>query len=465
MKLHPLKKSFIFFIFAVLIPSLILYAPINSITYSMSIEDEDIFGRKFLSEIRRHFEFVEDEFSVMYINQLGNYISKYVDIRYFPFRFYIIKNDTLNAFAGPGGHIFIFTGRIERLQSADELSSIISHEIGHVSGRHISERVEKNKKIGLATLAGVLAGILAGGKASGAIITGSIAAGKQAQLYYSREDERHADQLGFKYMERSGFDPSAMIEVLKRIQKEQLTGPGDIPSYLLTHPGASERISNIEIMMNQYLKKPPPPEVTKLRRLFPFFRISIGTQYGSTGFWEQTLRKELKRNPNSLTALFGMGLIKKRELDYKDAVQYLSRANKLSPHNLPVILALAKTYQLKGDYQKALKQIKRAYALAPGNKSILYMYGMIYQQLELYRKAIPIFEQLSSPAPFKNEVFYNLGICYGRLGKLARAHYYFGLFFKRKDMPEKAKLHFKKAKALAKGESVELKDKIDKELN
>ena len=92
---------------------------------------------------------------------------------------------------------------------ADELAAVLCHEMGHVAARHLSNRIEQNKKMAFATLAGLLAGALIGGKAAGAIMTGTMAANMQQQLNYSREDERQADQLGFKYMSLSGSIPGA----------------------------------------------------------------------------------------------------------------------------------------------------------------------------------------------------------------------------------------------------------------
>ena len=93
-------------------------------------------------------------------------------------------------FAAPGGHIFVFSGLIEAMDNIDELAAVICHEIGHISARHLSKRIEQSKNIGIATLAGILAAMLVGGEAAAPIISGTLAAGMQARLYFSREDER-----------------------------------------------------------------------------------------------------------------------------------------------------------------------------------------------------------------------------------------------------------------------------------
>ena len=163
--------------------------------FGLSIEEERKLGQQFLAQIREHFELVEDESVNQFVMDLGRYLAMGLETRPFPFHFYIIKDNTLNAFAGPGGHIFVFSGLIEAMDNLDELAAVTCHELAHISARHLSQRIEQSKKIGLATMAGILAGALIGGELAGAIMTGSVAAGIQAQLHYSRNDERQADQF------------------------------------------------------------------------------------------------------------------------------------------------------------------------------------------------------------------------------------------------------------------------------
>ena len=156
----------------------------RSEAFALSIEDEKKMGEEFLSNLRRNFELIEDDYANQYFNKLGNYLITPLETKPFPFRFHIIKSSDLNAFAAPGGHIFFFSGLIEALDSIDELTAVLCHEIGHVSARHLAQRIDQNKTIGLATLGGMLLGVLVGGEAGGALITGSMAGGIQAQLHF-----------------------------------------------------------------------------------------------------------------------------------------------------------------------------------------------------------------------------------------------------------------------------------------
>jgi len=197
MKSAKVKIKRIFVYIASLFVIIILSA--NQGGAFLSTKDETELGKRFLNRIHSQFELAEYPYLIEYINNLGLYIGRQIEVPYFPLNFYVIKNDTINAFAAPAGHVFFFSGLITIMENIDELASVLAHELGHVSGRHLALRIERSKKIGLATMAGILAGILIGGEAAGALITGSMAAGIQTELGYSRDNERQADQLGLKY--------------------------------------------------------------------------------------------------------------------------------------------------------------------------------------------------------------------------------------------------------------------------
>ena len=115
-------------------------------TFALSIEEEKIMGREFAAQIKKQYEILDDDSANRFFNDLGHYLVTPLVTQYFPFHFYIIKDNTVNAFAAPGGHIFMFSGLIERLTTVDELSGVLCHEIGHVAARHLSKRISQSKK-------------------------------------------------------------------------------------------------------------------------------------------------------------------------------------------------------------------------------------------------------------------------------------------------------------------------------
>ena len=423
--------------------------------YALSVEEERQLGETFLDSVRRNMDLVDDDFANEYINDLGQYLTRSLQTKLFPFHFYIIKASDLNAFAGPGGHIFIYTGLIEAMTEVDELASVICHEIGHVSARHISHQIAQNTKISLATMAGILAGALIGGEAAAPIIIGSTAAGIQKQLSYSRTDERQADQLGFQYMEESGFDPSKALTAFKKLYQGQWLGPDAMPAYLLTHPGGPERMSNIETMLAEYGRSTSKnANAEKFRALYPLFRTVLQAGYLETRDAKRLFQTELEKNPDSTLAHLGLGLALKNAGEYKESIKQIKMAYAGLPESIPVMRYLAEAYQFIGEEIEARKILERALTLDDRNEPSLFLLGASYMNQEEFDKAVRIYEKMAIMTPVRNEVYYNLGVSYGRQNRLTLAHYNFGIYFTALKEAQKAQFHFQKALDLAKDDPI-----------
>lgn len=434
--------------------------PLISKAFALSIQEEIELGEEFVTRIRKHFEVMEEGFPRQYLDHLGKYLGLSPQTRPFPLRFYIIKDNTLNAFAGPGGHIFIFSGLIRIMDSADELAAILCHEIGHVSARHLSKRIAQSKKIGLATLAGVLAGVLiGGGPAAEALIAGSMAAGKQAQLHYSRTDERQADHLGFRHMKSTGFDPEAMISTLRKMGSRHWLGNSDIPPYLLTHPTGPERMANLDNMMTNYEFK-PTAEAEYFKELFPVFKTIVLAKSLSSSDAERTFKRELETGSKSLAPHLGLGMVYKERSRYQLAVNHLKKSLETRPRSLPVLRHLGESYKMSGQPEKAMLFLKKALSVDRNDKSTLLILAKLYEDLERYGEALDLLNRLKAFPPVDTRVFYHSGICYGRQNRLALAHYNFGIYYKKLGERSKARFHFRKAYGLA-GGNPELREEIE----
>jgi predicted Zn-dependent protease len=429
----------------------------------LTTEEEIELGEQFLASIKSQYELSENPYLARYLNDLGTYIGRHIEVPYFSLYFYVVKEHIINAFAAPGGHIFIFSDLVLMLDNLDELACILAHELGHVSARHLAARIERSKRIGMATMAGVLAGILVGGKAAGALVTGSIAAGAQAELGYSREDERQADQIGFKLADISGFDPGGMVTVLKKIQREQWYGGEAIPSYLQTHPGAPERMANIEAMLRGYTKKPSSDKTKQLRSRFPLFKTMVTALCMEETNAKREFTERLRIEPKSALALFGLGLVLEREGRTTQAIDCLRQSLTENPESLEVMFSLANAYLSNGQYTESLSILQKAMALAPRDKEVLYLYALCLQNLERHSEAARIYERLTFLPPVRDRVYYNLGLVYGRQGSLALAHYNLGIYFARLAKSTQAFFHFRKAEELA-ADKPALREKIEKAL-
>lgn len=448
----------------VIITSFIVYILLACASWSsaMSIEQEDNLGREFIASVTRELPIIDDDLVNEYLTDLGNYLGQYQDTKPFPLNFYIAKDSQLNAFAGPGGYIFIYSGLINAMDQVDELASVISHEIGHVSVRHFSRQAEKSTLLTIGTLAGMLAGALIGGAAGEALIVGSQAAGTQTMLSYSRDDEREADQLGFKKAYMAGFKPDAFISALAKLQQGQW-GAQQVPAYLLTHPVDSERMSNLEIMGRKYPAQAATEDVERFRRLYPLFRTIVKAQSTEPKDAERYFNSELEKMPDSSLAHLGLAMALQKKGEYDGAIEHYNIALNGLTEKAPVLRYLGETYQLKGQYHEAISSFEQALAINNKHKSTLYLLATSYLDAEEYPKAVEIYDRLSFMEPVRDDVFYNLGLCLGRQNKLGLAHYNFGRYFKRIGDRDNAEFHFKKAGELA-GSDQTLQNKIRKEM-
>ena len=450
--------------FILCIALLILYTSLSdSRAALLSPEEEGELGERFLKRIQSQYEFADYPYIVQYINNLGAFIGRSIEVPYFPLKFYVVKDTSINAFAAPAGHVFFFSGLIQIMDSVDELASVLAHELGHVSARHLAGRIERSSKVALATMAAVLAGVLIGGEATEALMVGSMAAGIQAELGYSREDERQADQLGCKYTNMAGFNTQGMITTLKKIQRENWYGAQNIPPYLLTHPGASERMSNIETMALEHKKIPDFNETKEFRSRFPIFHAMVVALCDDKENAARIFKKKLSVDPESILAHYGIGLALTRDGKTDEALNHFKKALKGESYSIPIMFSMAQAYQTIGKYEKAISILQEAIQLSPKDKHILYLLALSYQHLERYTQASRIYERLTFLPPVKNRIYYNLGLVYGRQGKLALAHYHLGMYSIKLGAWDDARFHLHKAQELSDSEPT-LKEKIKKAL-
>jgi beta-barrel assembly-enhancing protease len=184
------------------------------------------------------------------VAHIGELLVARSDAKNSPYRYqFHLLNDTqtINAFALPGGQVFITMGLYEKLSDDAELAGVLGHEIGHVVERHVAQQIEKSR-LGQSIVLGT--GIAASNQRNG-LATWALAdlANQMIQLKFSREDESQADQRGLQFMTQTGYDPRAMIDVMT-ILKEVSAG-GSEPEFMQTHPDPGNRIEAIQQWMTE----------------------------------------------------------------------------------------------------------------------------------------------------------------------------------------------------------------------
>ncbi|PNK60395.1 peptidase M48 [Psychrobacter sp. FDAARGOS_221] len=206
-----------------------------------------------------------------------------------PLALLLINNASINAFAIPGGLMGIHTGTITESGSMDEVSSVIAHEVAHLSQRHYEHREDASRKALLLQIGGLLAAIAASaadGDAAAAVMMGSQTAALNSQMAFSRSNEREADRIGMQLMAKSGYDPRAMPKFFATLnQKAQLNMSKNayLPSFIMTHPLSSERLSEAQSRASSY----PPVALSEQRDKLVFdllkWRLKVLTNQVTEG--------------------------------------------------------------------------------------------------------------------------------------------------------------------------------------
>ncbi len=236
--------------------------PVNPLKKALgtevSVEQEREWGYKFDREIAKKVTLIDDPIVVGFVNDLGQDIVRGIEPQPFIYRFRVILDPTLNAFAVPGGYVYIHSGTILAASSLDELAGVVGHEIGHVKGRHIARMQEKMAIPQL--LAGIVGmGAAVAAKNAGPVVTAQ-AVNVAMQLQFSREFEAEADDMGMTFMSRAGYDPQGMAHFFEKIQAEERPGAIEIPPYLYSHPALKDRIKAVETEAPTLRVHGSPPE-------------------------------------------------------------------------------------------------------------------------------------------------------------------------------------------------------------
>lgn len=212
-------------------------------------QTEEKLGRAFTTSLHTDYPLNYDPEVVSFVRKIGHKIASQTG-NHRNFKFYVIDNDSINAFAGPDGVIGIHTGLIQVAQSEDELASVIAHEIAHVTQRHLSRRYEYQSSQGnIASIATMLAAVLIGmhdTNAGMAALMGGMGYNMEQQLKNSRLHESEADAKGIEFLQKANYTPYAMGHFFARLSKAGQNNSFALPEILRSHPVTEHRLAEAE---------------------------------------------------------------------------------------------------------------------------------------------------------------------------------------------------------------------------
>ena len=213
---------------------------------TISTQQEVQMGQQYAQQINAQLPIVEDAEVNRYINVLGDSIAKLSDNRNLDWHFFIVNTDEVNAFAVPGGFIYVNRGLIERADKMDQLAGVLGHEIGHVINRHTVKQMQKQQEANVGvTLACILTNVC-NSQASQAAIN---VAGSALFAKFSRQDETEADEVGIQYVTRAGIDPRGIPEMFRKLLEERQSAPSALDAWFSTHPTEESRITDTNALI------------------------------------------------------------------------------------------------------------------------------------------------------------------------------------------------------------------------
>jgi predicted Zn-dependent protease len=406
-------------------------------------EDEEVrISREFRREARKQLKFVTNPEVERYIDRLGQRILSTMGPQPFDYRFFVIQDDQLNAFAVPGGSIFFFTGLIEKAKTTSEIAGVLGHEIVHVKGHHMA-RQSGPDAISLLGLLGAFllarTGSGSGGQAAGAVGQ-AIAATRQ--IAYSRQLEMEADTLGVRYMAVAGYDPKGSVGFLRILDQERALNPTDVPAYMMTHPITQERIANTELVIRSLGKTDIKVEkFDLLKKIQIIIRIERRDADAVLAQYSEAVRK----NPEDPESLQLLGFAQQFTGQLAQAKQNYEKARRLSPGNPDLDRDMGRLYTQTGDFGLARAAFNEALALEP-KESLTYLYlGELYEKQDDLRAAAGAYLNALNLSPFWDKPPYRLSVVYGKLNRLGDAYYYHGRSLLLQDDDQRAVADFEKA--------------------
>jgi predicted Zn-dependent protease len=388
----------------------------------MSSGQEYRLGRAWLRSLRGQTSIMSDPMLQEYVESLVYRLASYSDLKEPNLDIVVINSRQINAFAVPGGVIGLNAGLFLNAESEDEVAGVVAHEIAHVSQRHFARRYLDSKKMNTAVLAAMLASLavaIAGdGEAGMAGIAATQAGAIQAQLAYSRQNEREADRVGMQTLAASGMDPSAMPRFFERMHDSQRFS-GNPPEFLLTHPVTESRIADSRARA----------------RALPPARLSVSTSFllaqarlkaGFITSDEQAI-EYFKRYSNERSALglqaarYGLALSYLRANHYDQARGLMQGLADQYPDQLWFRLGLAEVALDEGSYPLAIKETGWVLNISPDNYAASILQSKAYLRSKQPEKALPLLKPLLKDHINDPHIWDLLADAYGNSGDTVRA--------------------------------------------
>lgn len=346
---------------------------------TLSPIEESKLGASVVRQLRKHGYMLDDPELSEYLTATGRRLASFSGANPAGFEFFFIKDNRINAFALPGGYIGINAGLMLTTQGQSELAGVLSHEIAHVTQRHIARQIEATQALNMATMAALLVALIASGGSGDlaqAALTLGISGIQQRQINFTRSHELEADRVGIRTLASAGFDPAGMGDFFHRMHEQTRLYGDVVPEILRTHPVSATRITEARSRAAGYPPAKPADEreyqlMQARLRVFSTLQATDALVY----FQARTQDGKGTFTGGSEEDRYGLALALLRTGQPEPALSLIKPLASQQPEQMHFQLALARA-QLAGQSPKdALDTLKNAQARFPHSLPVAATYA------------------------------------------------------------------------------------------
>ena len=346
----------------------------SSGTIISPVEEKEL-GEAFFRSLHSQVEINQDAEVRAYIQSIGQKLVANSDGSGLPFHFFVVMENDINAFAGPGGYIGVNSGLIVLSEAESELASVLAHEIAHVSQRHLYRAAEAAGRLSVPTMAAMLAAMLLGSQSPAlgqAAIMAVMGSNVQFQIDFTRENEMEADRVGMQTLQQSKFDPRSMPTFFERLQQSSRYYGKDIPEFLRTHPVTASRISDTRGRAESYPYKQYSDSL-EYQLIKAKLRVIGNNSSAEVAKYFQS-RLTQGTAEQRMVAQYGAGLTALKSQKYQEAEAIFQKLGKQYPNQSHFATALARTALEAKNYRVALERFQNLTLQYPENEAIKLEY-------------------------------------------------------------------------------------------
>lgn len=394
----------------------------------MSSSEERRLGREFMKSVRKALPVIDDPLLTDYIESLGNRLvaASGTGAGAGGFDFFFVDNPTINAFAGPDGHVGVFSGLVLASESESELAAVLAHEIAHVTQRHIMRSLEDRKRLTIPATAALVAAAILGAQVDAnigmAAVAGVQAAAAQHQINFTRGNEQEADRIGITMLAGAGFDPYAMPGFFERLAKASRIYETGAPEFLRTHPVTSNRTADALGRAGQFGHRQRPDDLRFHLMRARLRERSFGSAQKAISHFKTQL--DSKRYRNEVATRYGYALALVRAKQIRSAQAIAGELLAAHPNQAEFIILDAQLDRLSGVKDRAIKTLQTAVGLRPSNVPLRIAYADTLLAAGQPARALKTLEDLARRRPGNASIYQRMSDAALQSGERAATHRY-----------------------------------------